>query len=167
MTRRGRQTKRSELRQAERQAVADRIGQGIASLGVGKAPPNAPATPPRGIQAAESNPPPGSGGIRREQELARRLADTEDDLDRVTVERDRLIVDVRGLREMVSNPVEWPVREGPMSELQITVGQWLSYVETGDEAFIANMRPDGMRAVLRQWGDTRRHNIVFYPRSPW
>jgi hypothetical protein len=45
---------------------------------------------------------------------------------------------------------------GPMSDYDIGRGAFLQYVETGDECYIANMRPDEMRAVLQTLGDVRR-----------
>lgn len=52
----------------------------------------------------------------------------------------------------VSAPAER--RDAPESELSETWGAWQRYIKTGDEAFTANMRPDGMRELLRYLAHT-------------
>lgn len=44
---------------------------------------------------------------------------------------------------------EFQEANGPMSDLAIGRGSWEQFLSTGDEAFIANMKPDEMRELLR------------------
>jgi hypothetical protein len=53
----------------------------------------------------------------------------------------------------------------PETELEIANGAYLQYLETGDSCYIDNMKPDEMRAFIRDLGDADRRRNAARPGS--
>lgn len=68
-----------------------------------------------------------------------------------------------GTDDIIALPSPGPPerRDEPESELSETWGAWQQYIKTGDEAFTANMRPDGMRELLRYLAHSTAPVAVF------
>jgi hypothetical protein len=53
--------------------------------------------------------------------------------------------------------------DGPQTDFDLGNGAYLQYLETGDDCYIDNMRPDEMRAFIRDLGQRDREWNATYP----